>query len=135
MRPLENMNTEFEAYRNAVDTSVYSQVCYMRGMLNDYFDYYHRRIIVRNTATDGNSHLIWQEQYDKPYMIYNEDYPDTYKPVLLNRDGQTGANDAGFEVVLPAGYILSDDERNRMTALVNSHKLASKKFIITYGQH
>jgi hypothetical protein len=105
----------------------------MRGMLNDYFDYYQRRIIVRTVKIDNEKYLLWQEAEHKPLMIYNQDYADTYKPLLLNSAGQTGDENEDFEIVLPAGYILSKDEGIRMISLLNSHKLASKKYIITYG--
>ncbi len=88
MRPLENLNEDFTAFRNSVDTSVKSQVCYMRGMLNDYFDYFDRRIRIRTAALDKSYYLLWQDQYNKPIMVYNEDNPDTYKPYLLSKDGR-----------------------------------------------
>ena len=50
MRPLEVMNDDFVTYRQSIDTSVNSQICYMRAMLNDYFDYYERRIIIRTAS-------------------------------------------------------------------------------------
>ena len=128
VRPLENIKSDFGAYRDLVDTSVNSQICYMRGMLNDHFDFFQRRIIVRTAYVSWDSFLLWQDQYDKPTMIFNEDSPQTFLPSLLNRDGQLGSDNVSFEVVLPVGFILSDDERNRMNALVNNHKLASKTF-------
>ncbi|MDR1116210.1 MAG: hypothetical protein LBL33_08730 [Tannerella sp.] len=135
MRPLESLNERFGEYRSSVDASVNCQVCCLRGMLNDHFDYYKRRITVRTAALNRDEYLLWQEQYHKPVMIYNRDYPDTYRPFLLNGAGRTGDENADFEIVLPAGFKLSKDERNQLISLVNSHKLASKKFIITYGQH
>lgn len=133
MRPLEDLNEEFGAYRNSIDTSVNSQICYMRGMINDYFDYYERRIIVRTAPLNKDYYLLWQDQYNKPNMIYNEEYPETYQPYLLNSDWQIGTNNPDFEIVFPAGYELSKNEINQLTTLVNNHKLASKKFSITHG--
>lgn len=133
MRPLENLNEDFTAFRNSVDTSVKSQVCYMRGMLNDYFDYFDRRIKIRTAALDKSYYLLWQDKYNKPIMVYNEDNPDTYKPYLLSKDGQIGTNNPDFEVVLPPGYVLSESDRIQMEALINNNKLASKKYIITNG--
>lgn len=133
MRPLEDLNEDFGAYRNSIDTSVNSQICYMRGMINDYFDYYERRIIVRTAPLNKDYYLLWQDQYNKPNMIYNEEYPETYQPYLLNSDWQIGTNNPDFEIVFPVGYELSKNDINQLTTLVNNHKLASKKFSITHG--
>lgn len=133
MRPLENLNEDFAAFRNSVDTSVKSQICYMRGMLNDQFDYFERRIRIRTASLDKSYYLLWQDQYNKPIMVYNENSPDIYKPYLLSKDGQIGTNNPDFEVILPPGYILSENDRIQMIAIVNNHKLASKKYIISNG--
>lgn len=133
MRPLEDLSEEFTLYHGNIDTSVKSQICYMRGMINDEFDYYDRRIKIRTAPLDKDYYLLWQDQYDKPIMVYNEDYPETFKPYLLSKDGQIGTNNPDFEIVLPEGYSLSEQERIRMESLINNHKLASKKYIITNG--
>jgi hypothetical protein len=105
MRPLEDLNEDFGAYRNFIDTSVNSQICYMRGMINDYFDYYERRIIVHTAPLNNDYYLLWQDQYNKPNMIYNEEYPETYQPYLLNSDWQIRTNNPDFEIVFPAGWL------------------------------
>jgi len=133
MRPLENLNEDFTAFRNSVDTSVKSQICYMRGMLNDQFDYFERRIRIRTAPLDKSYYLLWQDQYNKPIMVYSEDNPDTYKPYLLSKDGQIGTNNPDFEIILPPGYALSENEQIQIDALINNNKLASKKYIITNG--
>ena len=132
MRPLESLNEEFSAYRNSIDTSVKSQICYMRGLLNDYYDYYERRIKIRTASLDKAYYLLCQDQYNKPNMLYDEDQ-ETFKPHLLESDWQIGGNNPDFEIVLPAGYTISTNEENQMRALVNNHKLASKTYIITNG--
>lgn len=133
MRPLEVMNDDFVSYRQSIDTSVNSQICYMRAMLNDYFDYYERRIKIRTAPLDKDYYLLWQDQVNKPNMIYDETQSETYKPYMLNKDWQIGINNTDFEIVFPIGYVLSKQDKNQVEALVNSHKLASKKYIITNG--
>lgn len=132
MRPLERLNGQFGGYRDAVDTSVCSQTCYLRGLLNDHFDYCRRRIVVRPAVINKDGYLLWQDQYHKPVMLCSEDSPDTYRPFLLNRDGQAGNENADFEIVLPKGYTMSETEENQLISLVNRHKLSSKKYSITY---
>jgi hypothetical protein len=56
-------------------------------------------------------------------------------PLLLNRDGQTGANNLDFEVVLPFFFILSTDEERRMKTIINKNKPASKKYRIINEQN
>lgn len=132
MQPLERMNEDFEAYRNSLDTSVNSQICYMRALLNNHFDYYERRIIVRNAPLDRDYYLLWDEQYDKPNMLWDEG-DENYQPYMLNSDWQIGSDNADFEIVFPEGYVLSENDKNQLAALVNNHKLASKTYRITNG--
>jgi hypothetical protein len=133
MRPLEIMNEDFGAYRYSIDTSVNSQICYMRAKLNDYFDYYERRIKVRTASLNKDYYLLWQDQANKPNMIYDETQLETFKLYMLNKDWQIGANNADFEIIFPVGYILSNNDRNQVEALVNNNKLASTKYIIING--
>lgn len=133
MRPLEDLNEDFTEYRDSIDTQVNCQICRMRGMLNDRFDYYRRRITVRTTPMNKDIYLLWKDQCGKPNIICNERYPDMYQPSLLSSDGQLGCDNSDFEIIFPAGYRLSKNETNHLTALVNNHKLASKNFSITYG--
>lgn len=133
MQPLERMNEEFESYRSSLDTSVNSQICYMRAMLNNHFDYYERRIRVRTVMINEPFHLLWSERQGDYSMLYDED-GEEYTPLpLLNSDGQIGSDNKDFEIVFPEGHILSDNDKNQLAALVNNHKLASKIYQVTNG--
>lgn len=132
LRPLESLNEDFAEYRGSINTQVNSQICYMRGMLNDEFDYFERRIKVRTAEHDIDKLFVWRENLHKPMMVCKRGV-DKYKPLMLGREGQIGINNHDFEIVLPKGYELSENEETRMRALVDSHKLASKTYIITHG--
>ena len=130
MKPLDILNTDFVAYRESLDTNTYSQVCYMQGMLNDQFDPLERKIMIRNATLDKSSFLYWRENKNKPVRIYKENTPN-FLPRLENRDGLIGVDNPNFEIVLPVGYVLSEQEETFMRSLVNQNKLASKRYIIT----
>lgn len=56
-----------------------------------------------------------------------------FEPYMLSTDGQIGCFNYDFEIVLPAGFALSPEETNRLMALVDSHKLSSKRYRIING--
>jgi hypothetical protein len=130
-RPFEVLNVDFRAYVQSLETRTNSQVCYMRAMLNDEFDYTQRRIKVRQAQPDDEVLLLWIESRNKPVMLYREGTPE-YQPYLLVRDNQIGSNNIDFEIVMPTNMALSTLEIRRMKALVNQNKLASKKYRIVY---
>ena len=130
-KPLDLLNNDFNAYVQALETQIKAQACYMQALLNDEFDYNERRIKVRTAPIDFDCYLLWKENQDKPILISSEGSAG-FAPYLLSRDGQAGSNSIDFEVVLPGFFYLSTDEERRMKALVNKHKLASKKYRITH---
>ena len=130
-RPFEVLNVDFRAYVQSLETQTNSQICYMRAMLNDEFDYIQRRIKIRQASTDDSGRLLWKESQNKPIMLYIEGTPDT-TPFLLNRDFQIGSDNFDFEIVMPTNMALSVLEIRRLKALVNQNKLASKKYRIVY---
>jgi len=126
VKPLDLLNEEFSAYAQSLDTQINAQICYMQALLNDEFDFFNRRIIVRTIPLETDNYLLWSEASDKPMMLSNE------QPVLLNSDGQLGSNTEDFEVVLPQLWVMSAAEETRMRQIINANKLASKKYIIVY---
>jgi len=126
VNPLDSLNEDFSAYAQSLDTQIKAQICYMQALLNDEFDFFNRRILVRTIALETDNYLLWKETFDKPMMLSNE------QPVLLNRDGQLGSNTVDFEVVLPLLWTMSVAEETRMRQIINANKLASKKYTIVY---
>lgn len=128
--PLNEIHTQFDTLRTGIDFNTYSQVCYMQGLLNDNFDPLERRIRIRNAALNMDTYLYWKEIKKKPVKVYKESSVD-FIPRIENRDFLIGTTNIDFEVILPIGYILSEEEDNRMRNLLNQSKLASKRYIIT----
>lgn len=129
VRPLEELQSMFLSYVNSLNTDIYSQICYMRALLNNEFDYYERRIKIRTVKPDFYSLLTWDIQTSRRILV-GERYSGN--ECLRNSKGQLGKNIPAFEIVFPVGFSLSASEENRVKALINNHKLASKQFIITY---
>jgi hypothetical protein len=126
LRPLELLHEQFSGYMSSISYRANAKVCYLQGLLNDEFDFYSRRIIVRTVPLETESYLLWCEAADKPVMLSNSE------AILLNRDDQLGSNNEDFEVVLPRLWTMSAAEETRIKQIINSNKLASKKSKIVY---
>ena len=131
VRPLDLLHEEFMQWANALETEPKAQVCYMRGLLNDEFDYYDRRILVRVSPIDFDYYLCWMESQNKPVMLWGEDTEDG-TPYLLSKDGYIGSTNTDFDVVFPKGHTLSSEENIRIRSIINQHKLASKTYRIIH---
>lgn len=128
VRPLTVIHSNFEAYIKQVDTSVNSQVCYLEYLLNNTYDYYERRIIIRDAPINYDDFFLFDEQSGKAVMVSDND-----TPAWLVDAGKLGATNADFEVVFPHGYVFSESEEKALMQLINNNKLASKKYNIVYG--
>jgi hypothetical protein len=134
MKGLAGIHGNFASWADALIVRANNQVCYMQAMLNDEFDFHLRRIRVRVAPVDAaDTLLVWKEEADRPVKLYSESAPET-TAFLLFRDFQIGTGVADIQIVLPPGFYFSGDEERRMKALINRHKLASKKYKIVYGQ-
>ena len=131
VKPLDLLNNDFGVFVQSLSTGINSQVCYMQAMLNDNFDFIERRIRVRTATIDFDSFLLWRDNKNKPMMISSE-ASEEFKPRLLNRDGQLSANHPDFEIVFPAGYMLSVEELKRLRILVNRNKITPQKYITVH---
>lgn len=127
VRPFTVIHSDFDTYRAQVDTSVNSQVCYLEYLLNNAYDYYDRRIIIRDAPINYDDFFLFDEPTGKAVMISDGDDPAWWVD-----DGKLGTINADFEVVFPKGYELSQNEEKALRGLINNNKLASKKYIITY---
>ncbi len=114
-------------YINQLDTSVNSQVCYMQKMLNDAYDYYDRRIIVRDAPISYNDYFLFDESTDKAVLLSDN------VAVLWVDNEMLGTTNTDFEIVFPTGYTLSENEETAVKRMINDNKLASKKYNIVYG--
>lgn len=129
VHPLEELQSIFLSYVNSLNTDINSQVCYMRTMLNDEFDYYERRVKVRTVKPDFDGVLTWHINTPKRILVGER---GSGNECLRNARGQLGKNIPSFEIVFPLGYSLSDSESGKLRSLVNNNKLASKQYTIVY---
>jgi hypothetical protein len=132
VKPLDDLHADFLSYLKSEDISVYSQVCYMQGLLNDVFDPLERRIRINQAVLDKQAYLYWLEITNKPVLIYKEG-TESFVPRMESKDGQIGLINNDFEIILPVGFTLSENEEIQMKSIVNRCKLASKRYIITNG--
>ena len=128
-KPLDSLNDDFNAYVQSLKTQIKSQACYMQAMLNDEFDFYERRIKVRNYEFDFNSLLILDKS-NSQRVPYTEQFASP--PYMIMEKGVIGADQIDFEVVFPVGFTLSQDEQRRLKILIHKNKLSTKKYIISY---
>lgn len=127
VRPLTVIHSNFDTYRNQIDTSVNSQVCYLEYLLNDAYDYYDRRIIIRDAPINYDDFFLFDEPSGKAVMV-----SDNEDPAWWVDDGKLGATNGDFEVVFPKGYVFTQSEEKALRQLINNNKLASKKYNIVY---
>lgn len=128
VRPLTLIHSKFDAYRLQVDTSVNSQVCYLEYLLNDTYDYYDRRIIIRDAPINYEDFFLFDSEIGKAVLL-----PDAGAGASLWVDSdKLGTTNLDFEVVFPKGYSFVDSEIKALRQLINNNKLASKKYNIVY---
>ena len=128
-RPLTLIHSNFDAYRLQVDTSVNSQVCYLEYLLNDAYDYYDRRIIIRDAPINYDDFFLFDSITGKAVLLPDAGAGDAS---LWVDSGKLGTTNADFEVVFPKGYSFTDSEEKALWQLINNNKLASKKYNIVY---
>ena len=127
--PLTELHSIFLSYVRSLNTDVYTQICYMRTMLNDEFDFFERRIFVRTIKPDFDSFLTWDIQTTKRTLVGER---GSGNECLRNARGQLGRNLPSFEIVFPVGFALSEREQGRLRSLVNNNRLASKQYMVVY---
>lgn len=127
--PLTQIHKAFTILVANTDTSVNSQVCYMQSILNDRYDYYERRVVVRDSAIDYDSFFLFDEGRGNPAMLYDDQQGDAVMWVDNNLLGSTNTD---FDIVFPLGYALTENEYRALRQFVNNNKLASKRFKIVY---
>ncbi|SBV95294.1 hypothetical protein KL86DYS2_10883 [uncultured Dysgonomonas sp.] len=106
----------FLSFIESLELNVYSQVCCLEGLINDEFDFYDRRIKVKNAPVNKDYYLFWEESKNKPVRLMEEEQSD-FKPYMFSVDGQIGRHNYDFEIILPPGFTLSPGELNRLKIL------------------
>lgn len=101
-----------------------SQVCYLRAVLNDMFDPSDRRIVIVDLPSEVQGSFIYLREMNYPVMV-----PIRPGAIILNRRGFGGTGGYDFVVEAPSS---TSGERERMKSLINTYKLASKRYTINY---
>jgi hypothetical protein len=96
-----------------------SQVCHLRALLNDKFDYTQRRI----TIGDGS-------RYDRDYIFSEpEQQPQYLGTMYIDLNAEFA--DSGFDFIVKLnGVVLSNDEDIQIRNYINIFKLAGKRYKI-----
>ncbi len=123
---LEATKADLNAYKNNIENELRynSQVCYLRGYLNDSYDSTQRRILIENV--EAVPFLIFYRRAEEmPVMM---DKRSENNPVLVNRRDVIIYNNA-FNVIVPADL---QDKEEMIIESVNKYRLVTKMFNIKY---
>lgn len=103
------------------------QVCYLRAALNDSFDSELRRITVTDTAKHSGTLLVYLRETGREVLV-----PDrsSGRALIVNCRGYGAAGGIDFVVNVPNA--LRGLDESRLRAVVNTYKLVSKRFAISY---
>lgn len=123
-------------FKSWMDTENYklshnSQVCYMRGLLNDTFDAEQRRITLSDideSTLESSSVVIYMRSENKTRRLSMRILG---KPWIITTGSLYGANMKDFYVHLPLELKGKIDE-DRLDGLVAAYRLAGKRWIINY---
>ncbi len=103
------------------------QVCYLRAVLNDRFDWQDRRITIEDVEPEEGT-ILYRRSLNRFLMAPKR---STGQAIILNKRAFSGSNSVDFTVVVPAALRGTFNEA-QMKALVDTYKLASKRYTITY---
>ena len=124
--PLFSLKTAFDNCRQSVNYRLYhnGQVCYLRAVVNDFFDPADRRITITDYAGSVSSTIIHLREEDNFKII-----PERPNAMIINHRGFSGISNYDFVVNVPVSLSSQND---RIIAVVNIYKLVSKRFLINY---
>ncbi len=105
------------------------QVCHLRAVLNDTFDPVERRILVEDEwSASLQEQRIFQREQERFILIPTS---VTGTAFILNHRGFGGVNGFDFWITVPM-ELRSHINENRLNAVVDTYKLASKRWTINY---
>ncbi len=126
--PVAHIHAELVRLR---DENIYrlghnGQVCRLRAALNDAFDISSRRITVDDKESESmlGTQIFTRDQYRQILLPLRGD-----GALVINRRGFSGASGIDFWVTIPEELMATISE-NRLKAIVNTYKLASKRWVI-----
>lgn len=124
--PLNFLHTKFVLFQRATDYRLThnGQVCHLRAVLNDQFDPIERRITLTDQVTGVGPLMLWVRAEDRAFLLGTR---------IINRRGADSENALDFWVNIPISIREAVDV-TRLKAIVNTYKLASKRFSINYTE-
>lgn len=128
--PLNRLQMRFSMFREDANYRLThnGQVCYLRAALNDMFDPIERRIGISEAPDGSNSAVVYKREENRGPLLPMRGQPGG---IRINRRGYGGASGYDFWINIP--YALRGEvSPDRLKALVNAYKLASKQFEINY---
>ena len=136
IEPLRVQWQAFTSYRQAVTYRLAhgSQVCYMRGMLNDNFDPTLRRIFIK-TSVVQEPNWLYRDADNFPGYVYRE--ADSAPKKYIYREADFSLYRPDFTVFIPEALrptttVAYDNFISKITGLINSYKLYSKNYNIEW---
>lgn len=126
MLPFSKIKRSLSAYANekAKELKITGQTCKLQKLLNDTFDNEMRRIrIVDSALIDLPMIYVFPRDADNVLFVGGKD-----NPVYIQMSVKTAAVATDFYVVIPKQLGLSDNLQ--LKALVNTYKLAAKRWLI-----
>ncbi|PCI11858.1 MAG: hypothetical protein COB73_00700 [Flavobacteriaceae bacterium] len=135
IQPMINLYNEFIDYKviSLYKMNHNSQVCYLRAVLNDSFDFHLRRIIIQN-ARILEPNWLYHPADNKPKFIYSE--ADNSPQYLYDPNSFIG-DGVDFVVIVP--LVLKPSTQleiirfeTKMKGLLDYYKLYSKNYSIKY---
>lgn len=128
IRPIAQIHDRFLSNRrgNIDRVNITSQVCYLRGLLNDLFDPDERRIRIED-AKSNDWIFLWKEE---TFNTVQKGLPLWLGTVMLSKQDAIGSLGFDFSVVVPIE--LKGIDEARMRANINYYKLASKRYKIVF---
>jgi hypothetical protein len=128
--PIYWVYNNFIQYKSDVDyrTAITPQVCYLEKVLNDTFDKVRRRITISDNP-GKNIVLIHMDDAALPVKIHQEGSGHDAVTLLIH-DESSYVNLSDFIVRVP--LTLQQSQRYRLQTILNTYKLASKRYKIIY---
>lgn len=132
VKPLVTLYGMFMQQRKSdlYEASVTPQVCSLRGLLNDAFDSELRRIKIADGQVND-----WTFVYSQTMFNFTEGklplWLSSGQHQLISKQGVISSIGFDFAVLVPT-ELRNNNNHNRLTSLVDAHKLASKRYIVNY---
>ena len=128
--PLQYLHTRFMLWRRDTDYRLLhnGQVCCLRGLLNDLFDPIDRRITVTEEVSNVGNIVLHRREAQRAVRLPAR---GSGRMVVLNRRGYGGVSGYDFWVNIPVA-LLDEIDTDRVRAVVDSYKLASKRYQINF---